>query len=96
MSKRSSLRQGGAVVLLSLLAVSLLICPAVGYAGGHGPQKGITPDGGGQEYYGTETDPGGGGFLRVEEQGPHSCLSSLSQGLLLQIYLVCQSLGLSL
>lgn len=96
MSKLSSLSQGGTVLLLSLLAASLLICPAVGYAGADGPQKGIIPDGGGQDYYGTESDPGGGGFLRGEEQGRHSYLNSLPQELLLQIYLVCQSLGLSL
>jgi len=81
---------------LSLLAASLLICPAVGYAGADGPQKGIIPDGGGQEYYGTESDPGGGGFLRGEEQDPSSSLNLSPQELLLQIYLVCQSLGLSL
>ncbi len=96
MSKLSSLSQGGTVLLLSLLAASLLICPAVGYAGADGPQKGIIPDGGGQEYYGTESDPGGGGFLRGEEQDPRSSLNSSPQELLLQIYLVCQSLGLSL
>ncbi|TET66493.1 MAG: hypothetical protein E3J45_06375 [Candidatus Zixiibacteriota bacterium] len=96
MSKLSSLRLGGAVVLLSLLAVSFLICPAVAYAGGDGSRKGIAPDGGGREYYGTESAPGGGGFLRGEEQGPPSLLNSSPQELLLQIYLVCQFLGLSL
>jgi len=96
MSKLSSLRPGGAVVLLSLLAVSFLICPAVGYAGVDGPRRGITPDGGGGEYYGTESAPGGGGFVRGGEQGPPSLLNSSPQELLLQIYLVCQFLGLSL
>ena len=96
MSKLSSLRLGGAVVLLSLLAVSFLICPAVVYAGGVGPQKGIPPDGGGGEYYGTESAPGGGGFLRGGEQSPPSLLNSSPQKLLLQIYLVCLCCGLSL
>jgi len=97
MSKLSSLRLGGAVVLLSLLAVSFLICPAVGYAGWGGPQRGITPDGGGGEYAGVESARGGNGGLRGEEdQAPPSFLNSPPQELLLQIYLVCQSLGLSL
>lgn len=97
MSKLSSLRLGGAVVLLSLLAVSFLICPAVGYAGWDGPRKGIIPDGGGQEYYGTESAPGGNGGLRGEEaQAAPSILNSPPQELLLQIYLICQSLWLSL
>jgi len=96
MSKLSSLRLGGAVVLLSLLAVSFLICPAVAYAGGDGPQKGIAPDGAGGERYSTESAPGGGGFVRGGEQGPPSLLNSSPQELLLQIYLVCQFLGLSL
>jgi len=97
MSKLSSLRLGGAVVLLSLLAVSFLICPAVGYAGWDGPQKGVTPDGGGGEYYGTESARGGNGGLRGEEdQAAPSILNSPPQELLLQIYLICQSLWLSL
>lgn len=96
MSKLSSLTSGGTVVLLSLLVVSLLICPAVGYAGADGPQGGILPDGGGQEYYGTESDPGAGGFLGGEDKASPSSLRALPQELLLQIYLVCQSLGLSL
>jgi len=96
MSRLSSLRLGCAVVLLSLLAVSFLICPAVAYAGRDGPQKGIIRDGGGQDYAGTESAPGGGGFVRGGEQGPSSLLNSSPQELLLQIYLVCQSLGLSL
>ncbi len=96
MSKLSSLRQGGALVLLSLLAVSFLICPAVAYAGGVGPQKGIAPEGGGGEYAGVESAPGGRGFLRGGEQSPPSLLNSSPQELLLQIYLVCQFLGLSL
>ncbi|MFQ5869716.1 MAG: hypothetical protein ACE5JC_07415 [Candidatus Zixiibacteriota bacterium] len=97
MSKLSSLSQGGTVLLLSLLAASLLICPAVGYAGADGPQKGIIPDGGGQEYYGTESARGGNGGLGGEEdRAAPSILNSPPQELLLQIYLVCQSLGLSL
>ena len=96
MSKLSGLSQGGTVLLLSLLAASLLICPAVGYAGADGPQKGIAPDGAGGERYSTESAPGGGGFVRGGEQGPPSLLNSSPQELLLQIYLVCQFLGLSL
>jgi len=96
MMKLSSLTSGGTVVLLSLLVVSLLICPAVGYAGGEGAEEGVSPDGGGQDYAGTDSAPGGGGFLGGREQGPAFSLSSLPQELLLQIYLVCQSLGLSL
>jgi hypothetical protein len=97
MSKLSSLRLGGAVVLLSLLAVSFLICPAVGYAGRDGPRKGISPDGGGGEYYGTESAPGGNSGLRAEkDQAAPSILNSPPQQLLLQIYLICQSLWLSL
>jgi hypothetical protein len=96
MSKLSSPGLRGMVVLLSLLVVSYSVfCPLVSYAKGSGIPSDTRPDGGGQEYYGTESV--GGGYQGGDRgQTPPTSLNSSPSGFLVNIILTCQLVGLSL
>jgi hypothetical protein len=96
MNKLSSPRLRGMVVLLSLLVISYCVfCPLASYAKGSGAPADTRPDGGGQEYYGTDSLRGGyqGGN---NEQSPPVSVNSSPSGFLVNIILTCQLVGLSL
>lgn len=96
MNKLSSPRLRGMVVLLSLLVVSYCVfCPLASYAKGSGAPTDTRPDGGGGEYYGTES-VGGGYQGGDKEQSPPISLNSSPSGFLVNIMLTCQLVGLSL
>lgn len=96
MNKLSSPRLRGMVVLLSLLVMSYCVfCPLVSYAKGSGAPADTRPDGGGQEYYGTESV--GGGYQGGDRaESPPVSLNSSPSVLLVNIILTCQLVGLSL
>lgn len=96
MNKLSSPSFRGIAVLLSLAMIALCLMPPVtGYAKEYGPSKEFQPDGGGQEYYGSESIRGGyqGG---AEDRGSGIISNWSPAELLLHLFLICQSLGLSL
>ncbi len=95
-SKLSSVRLVGAVVLLSLLITSLYICPAMSYAKNELRLQGRPPNGGGGEYYGTESPGDWGRSGGGEDRSLGFSVKPSPQQLLLQIYFACRLLGLSL